>query len=262
MISSIEQHPVAALTCPSCSNTSNGSYCSECGERLHPQRFNLKRIIQSIPDIFFDVEHGLLFSIIGLLKNPAVTISSFLKGDRARHYKPLKFLLFMCGLYALLFISYKINGSSNPQYEGVFKHETAVFMDEMVNQYQSIIHVIGLPVLSLITWLLFGTRRFYYGEHLVINAFVIGMIVFIQIVLFPLFLWKNGTSWVDTLYMLSALFTLYFCTRTFYGLFYTPGKSNLLTCFFKTIGVIVLYTLWNYITNPIIIYTKIALLGS
>jgi hypothetical protein len=180
----MEQQTGIAAVCMGCGTNSIGDFCNQCGENLHPRRFTLKSIIASIPDIFFDVENGLFFTIRQLLRDPAAAISSFLKGDRARHYKPLKFLLFMSALYAFLFNYFDIHGIET-LYGDTADTKTAKLLDEQYIKSQSIINVFAVPFLSLLTWLFFIKKGLYYGEHLLMNCFIMGIVIFIQNAVFP-----------------------------------------------------------------------------
>jgi hypothetical protein len=256
----MEQQTGIAAVCMGCGNNSSGNFCNQCGEDLHPRRFTFKNIITSIPDIFFDVENGLFYTIKELIKDPAAAVSSFLAGNRARHYKPLKFLLFMSGLYALFFIYFDINGVES-MYGDLTDAKTAKLLDDQYVKCQSIINVFALPFLSFLTWLFFLKKNLYYGEHLLINCFIIGIVLFMQNACFPIMLIKNRTEWVDRINDILFLVTIYIATRTYYGLFYEKNRRNLLKAIFKTLAIIFILAFWYLITSPLIIYLKVGLLG-
>lgn len=257
-----EQTAVAGMNCKACGNFNSGNFCKDCGEELHPQRFSLPKILRTFPDLFLDVDHGLLYTIKELFKNPGRAVRAYLNGDRARHYKPLKFVLFMSGLYALLFIYFNIHGVSESQYADIAEKAEADMLEQQTTELQSIVNLVSLPFLSLTSWLFFGPKKLYYGEHLLLNSYIIGFVLFIQIVLFPVMLIKNGTAWVDWILSAVLLFTVYFVNRTYYGLFYsTTSTANFLVCLGKSIAIILLFAFFQLIVNPVVIHLKIALFG-
>jgi hypothetical protein len=258
----MEQQAIAvALECTACGNKNEGNFCNVCGENLHPQRLSFSHITKTFPDLFLDVDQGLLYTLRALLRNPAQTIDDFMKGDRSRHYQPLKLLIFMSGLYALLFMSYNIHGTGELMYEGITSKETAQMLEDEYTKCQSIINLVSLPFFSFLTWLFFRKSKWYYGEHLLMNSFVIGFVLFINNVLFPVMLVKNGTAWVDWTENLLILLTFLFALRTYYGLFYTKSTMNLVKASITTGAIILILSLWYFLTSPIIIILKKTIVG-
>jgi hypothetical protein len=250
----------AAAACPACGQVSEGHFCFACGENLHPQRASLKNIAQSIPDIFFDIHSGLFYTLRQLIFHPATTIRNFFDGDRSRHMNPLKFLLYMSAMYAFLYMYFDIQGTSE-MYEGTGDAVNEKLLNEQFIKCQSFINVFSLPFLSLCTWLIFGPSRRYYGEHLLLNSYLIGFALFFQIIIFPISLLRNGTSWVDATDYLSLILVFIWCTRTYYGLFHTPSTSNWLFAFLKTTAVIILLSIFQYVTSPLVITLKLLVFG-
>jgi hypothetical protein len=255
-----QQVAPAVIACPACAQVSTGEFCQACGEGLHPKRASLRQIAGSIPDIFFDIDSGLFYTLRQLIFHPALTIRNFFNGDRSRHMNPLKFLLYMSAMYAFLYIYFDIH-SVPENYTGVPNAAYLQMMDEQFIKCQSFINMFSLPFLSLCTWLIFGPSKLYYGEHLLLNSYLVGFALFFQIIIFPISLLRNGTAWVDSMDYLALILIFVWCTRTYYGLFYSPSKSNLLFAFLKTTAVILLLSTWQYITSPLVINLKLWILG-
>ena len=114
----------SGVICACCGQKSTGEFCMHCGESTSHPRLSLRVLIKSIPDVFFDIEYGLLYSIINLLKRPGDAVRRYFEGDRMRNYKPLKFILFIGGLYALLYIRFNIHGDFSDFY-GQLLNDTA-----------------------------------------------------------------------------------------------------------------------------------------
>lgn len=256
----MDQQSALSKICPACAAINRGTYCNQCGEYLLPARFSFKNILLSIPDIFFDLESGLFYTLKLMIIRPHIAVSNFLSGDRSRHIKPLKLVLFMSGLYALLFISFNIQGTET-MYEGLVNEKSAKFLDEQYVKLQSIINVIALPFLSFLTWLFFLKKGLYYGEHLMMNSFIVGTVLFINILLFPIMLIKNGTPWVDGVTNFLTLITIYITCKAYYGMFYEKSRRNLLVALLKTMAIIVILSIWYLVTTPAIIYCKLAWFG-
>jgi len=235
---------------------------------LDPKRITLKGIGSSVPDVFFDIEHGLFYSIKMLIIKPGDTIRLFFEGDRARHYKPLKFVLFLGGLYAFLFISFSIHANGMGVYEEMFK-ETATgrvsgkAIDLFTAQWTSLLMLIQFPLIALVTWLVFRKRKYYYGEHFVANAYFIGEVSLFQIILFPVYYLVNGTSGVDTINLFYTLWIWCYYSYAFYDLFYFRKTTRgLVICIILVFCLILFISLITLILSPLLYYFKLTIWGS
>ncbi len=90
-----EDKNITVIACPCCDTLSDGQVCKHCGENLRPKRITFYNIIRDIPDVFFDVDNGLFYTMRTFLLRPGKEIRKYFAGDRKRHYKPLKFVLFI-----------------------------------------------------------------------------------------------------------------------------------------------------------------------
>ena len=169
--------------------------------------------------------------------------------------------MFISAVYAFLFIYFDIQGAESNMYDGVTDSATGKMLGDQFIKCQSIINVISLPFLSLTTWIFFGPAKMYYGEHLLLNAYLTGFSLFFGILLFPISLVHNSTWWVDANDYLVMLLVFIWCTRTYYGLFYSTSTLNLLFALLKTIAIIVLLAIWQYITSPFVITLKLLIFG-
>jgi hypothetical protein len=209
------------FTCPACKIADSGNLCSNCGEVLQPQRITFGKLLKDIPDIF-DLEYGLLYTIRTFFTRPGHEIREYFAGDRQKHYKPIKFILFIGGLVTFLMVGSDIRGVGGNS------------ANDLNAQWESAIMIFQFPIIALCTWLIFKKRKYNFGEHLVANAFLIGEVIVYKIILFPLYLVLNGTAGVDTLTGFYLLWILCYYTYAYYDWFYhrstAPG-------FFKALGV-------------------------
>ena len=254
--------------CPSCFEQGIGNYCMHCSEDMSPKRISLPIVFKSIPDIFFDVEHGLFYSIKMLLLKPGETVRRYLGGDRQRHYKPLKFVLFLGGLYAFLFVNFNIHGVSTGMYESIARNngssvESGKHIDLFAEQWNSVLMLIQFPIIALFTWLLFRKRKYYYGEHLLANAFFIGEVSLYNIILFPIIYLLNGTVWVDRINLLYSLWILFYYTYAFYDWLYLKKTAR---GFFISFGLVICLVLFialvSLILVPVLFILKIKITGT
>ena len=254
--------------CPCCFEQGTGNYCTHCGEDMNVERITLPAVFKSIPDIFFDVEHGLFYSIKMLLLHPGDTVRRYLGGDRKRHYKPLKFVLFLGGLYAFLFINFNIHSANTGMYESIMRNsnnsvETGKHLDQFGEQWNSVIMLIQFPFIALFTWLLFRKRKYHYGEHLLANAFFIGEVALYNIILFPVIYFVNGTIWVDRITAFYGLWVLIYYSYAFYDWLY---QKKTVRGFFISVGLVIcvifLVAILSLIMVPVLFILKIKITGT
>ena len=230
--------------CPACGQQSGGVICMHCGEDLYPKRITVMRLLHSIPDVFFDVEHGLFYSARTFITRPGTEIRQYFAGDRARHYKPLKFILFIGGLYTFLFIKFKINDGG----------KQSAFEDFEL-QWNSAILLLQFPLIALTTYLLFHKRKYTYGEHLVANAFIIAEASLFNIILFPLYYLLNGTSGVSFLQGIYLLFILCYYAFSFYDWFYHRRSTRgLIISIVFTIILFIMVLIFTIIVEAALYY--------
>ncbi len=255
---------MASLTneigCPACSMPGTGVHCSYCGEIMRPQRITFKGILKSIPDILFDLDHGLLYTIPALIKKPGETVRRFFEGDRGRHYKPLKFLLFIVAVSAYLFIRFNIDGNNQGLYESLMTDKAAgKRIDSYSLQVDQLVLLTELPLLSLISWLFFIKKNYSYGEHLMAMAFFIGEVTLYRIILFPLFIMLNHTSGVDTLNSIYTFWILGYFTYAFYDWMYPKKTAGGFFLSLLTIIVIfIVMAIVSIILVPLFVYLKLS----
>ncbi len=235
---------IVITECPACKRESGGEVCMHCGETLYPKRITFARLLQSIPDVFFDIESGLFYTARTFLTRPGTEIRQYFAGDRSKHYKPLKFILFIGGLYTFLFVKFDIN---NGQKQSGF--------DEFGLQWNSVILLFQFPLIALTTWLLYRKRKYTFGEHLVANAFIIAEVSLFSIILFPLYYIFNGTQVIDVLQTLYLLFILCYYPYAFYDWFYQKKtKRGLFISIGFVIIIFIAIMIFTYLLQLILYY--------
>lgn len=226
--------PVMHL-CPACSIESSGKLCMHCGEKLQPQKITFYKLIRDIPDVFFDIDNGLFYTMYSFLLKPGEQIRKYFAGDRKRHYKPLKFVLFIGGFTAFLYSKYQFTDGT-PQ----------TGFDEFGTRWNSLLLLLQLPVIAFFTWLFFKKRNYTFGEHLVANAYIIAEVSLFNIVLFPLYYFLDGTSSIVFAHVLYLICILYYYSFAFYDWFYhRKGNEGRVLSF---VFVLLLFTLVVIVT--------------
>jgi len=231
-------------TCPACGRQSGGEVCMHCGESLYPERITFVKILKDVPDVFFDVDKGLFYTMRTFFTHPGREIKRYFSGDRNKHYKPLKYILLIGGLTTFIYAKFIITDGAT---ESAF--------EKFGTQWNSLILLIQLPLIACMTWLLFKKRSYTYGEHLVANAYIIAQVSIFNIALFPIYYLLNGTSniiWPQLLYIVLILF--YYCFA-FYDWFYDKkGKQGLILSFVFVFVLLLFVLIFTFVIQAVLFY--------
>ncbi|MDJ0646103.1 MAG: DUF3667 domain-containing protein [Flavobacteriaceae bacterium] len=145
---------------------------------------------------FFNLEKGLLFTFVALLKRPNDTIDIYLNVDRRRFSNPLQYILIGVALYTVIisvhpsFINTMENlrATNEKTYKPLEEKLNFPIMEpfnraqEAYLSYQNIFYLILIPIVSFITMILF-VKNYNYAENLAINAFIFGTSTWLSFVL-------------------------------------------------------------------------------
>jgi hypothetical protein len=183
------------------------------------KRISTKTIGASLLAIL-NLERGIFYTTWEMIRNPGAAMRRYLFTDRGGFIEPLKFLVLTIPIYLFLTFTFfpdsgfiagfengltqAKDGVSNPEQEALVKTLLLLF-----KEYANLILLITVPITALFTRLIFRKYGLYFGEHLVLNAFLYGFLTFVTILLLPL-------AWVsDTLNAWLTLI-LYFYYTTFF----------------------------------------------
>lgn len=209
--------------CANCGTPASGAYCTACGQRIDIHPLTLPHLLHEIPHAVFHVDRGILVTIRELALHPGRTINAYLDGRRIRYFNPLSLLMILAGLCALIYARYPFD------YSGFTPGIPADRVDDVIRIQKSILVnyslglAIQLPFLALASRLLMGGGR-GYGEHLVINAFILAFLCVINLALMPVYMLANGTVLMSKVMFWSTLLYCLYQIVALTDTFRTPGR--------------------------------------
>lgn len=167
----------AHATCLSCGTALHDQFCAHCGQPAGTHRITLHHLVfHDLPHSIWHVDKGVLYTLRQMLTRPGLAIREYLAGQRARHFRPISYLLLLVGLSALLMSSLHLD-----LYRGRPASEVPellrVVMERYTHfnfKYPAFAHLILLPLNSLVAWLLLRRTGYNYAEVLTGGAFVAG----------------------------------------------------------------------------------------
>ncbi|MBN9296282.1 MAG: DUF3667 domain-containing protein [Filimonas sp.] len=178
--------------CLNCGNIIHDQYCACCGQKAATGRLDIHFLWHEIQHSVIHIDKGILYTARELCIRPGHTVREFIEGKRIKHFRPLMFLFVLAGLYGFLHHYFNINTVRLVPAAGYEK------VNDWVVTHYAIVELINLPVYSLATWLAFRKWNYNYIEHVVLNAFVTGQRIILNLLMLPLLYYFNGSPKVNT----------------------------------------------------------------
>lgn len=201
----------ASIVCKNCDHHFKGNYCPHCGQSAHVEAITAKYFLHDIPHSVLHIDKGFFYTLGRLFVNPGFTLRDYLAGKRVRHFRPFAFVLIMSTIATLL-----IKGCDyliNIRYEQENPGTRLQFGNGFWSHYPSLLIFILIPLLSVITWLVFRRHRYNYWEHFLLNTYLAAYLnVFLLVInLFRVFKYYSTGG-------LSVNYTVFmFFFMTYYG---------------------------------------------
>jgi len=193
-------------TCKNCGSNQINNYCCNCGQLVYTKRFTTKSFLYKILEVL-DFEKGFFYALKKLLVNPGKVVNEYLSGRTKVYFNPLKFYIIIAGISAVLMIWLNIfdaNLKSTNEFMGGNQTQAAIElqqnMNSFVKQYINVFSLLLLPFLSLGSMWFFHKRKLYYGEHLIINCFLMAEVTAVSILFYPFY--KIVPGFVDNMVLI------------------------------------------------------------
>lgn len=230
--------------CKNCENILQGQYCNICGQKVIKERYTLKHLFGLVFESF-NVERGLLYTVKMLFTNPGKLINDYLDGRTRDFYNPLKYLILIASINAVLMLWFDIfdtNVANTNELMGESREATKLqqILLDYLKMYLNIFSLLILPFYSLVTKWIFKKHKLFYAEHLVINSYLFAQYTLLQMLTYLTFSLFPGLSKLSML-VAAVLFIAYY-TYALRGIF----KIKLLKSFLNSLLVFLGGTLLFY----------------
>ncbi|MBL7806980.1 MAG: DUF3667 domain-containing protein [Saprospiraceae bacterium] len=169
--------------CKNCSTAFEGKFCPDCGQKAKTGRITLGQVVKDLQNQVFHFEEGFLFTIRELVRRPGLMVAAYLAGKRAKHVKPIKFLVWTT---AISFLFLHLIGFQELMLKQVKAQQqlqdnsstmnSAVKINEWINAHPSLLMLFTVPFIALASWLLFRKKGYNYAEHFTGVAYLMGML--------------------------------------------------------------------------------------
>lgn len=181
--------------CRNCGQTTQGLYCSNCGQKNDVERLKIATLADSFISTFFgdgaiderrnNVRYGFLFTLWAIVTRPGLTISEYLEGRRRKYFNPVTILLLLSGFYALVGVFSGVISDTAKKSDSVFGQ----FTNDLIAYCQShpaMTYLALLPFTALAYMWIFRKRSdLRYIEYIYLGIFAAIFAVVLLILRLP-----------------------------------------------------------------------------
>jgi len=147
------------------------SYCPDCGAKKIRNRITFKNLVQEFSDRFLNLDNSLIRTFLHLFSKPKDVIDGFINGLRKRYLNVFSYFaisLTIASLYTFILKKYKhdifMNTTGSKE-----QIEMTKITSDFSFEYQSVISFLIIPILALISRLVFlNYKKYNLTEHFVI----------------------------------------------------------------------------------------------
>lgn len=198
------------MDCKNCKSELNpqNNYCKECGAKIVRERTTIKSLLSDLLDAF-GWDSNFIVTLRHLLYKPQIVFKEYINGTRKKYANPFTFFAISLAISLFVFNQYSeqyIQLSTTLNLQQVDENEGVSLSDktsenkglkalgfesqEELNKsivmfqlkYYNLISFLSLPLFTLISFLVFR-KPYNYGEHLIINTYILSIITFLGIIL-------------------------------------------------------------------------------
>lgn len=180
---------------PSCLNCKqpvieSGQFCHHCGAKIVRERLTLWVFFVQLGQTVFNTDSSIWRTVGHLCYAPGRVCRGYIEGVRKRYLRPVAYLFFVASLYGLTILlsdgeiryfheDFALGFTSYDEGTGLSEEERARRLRPLALTFV----LLSIPILSLISRLIYRRAGFNFAEHLVINAYYMGQLLFLNLVL-------------------------------------------------------------------------------
>lgn len=140
--------------------------CEHCKKPISREGLSVRFLVLDALNQLFNLDRGLIFTLLEMLRRPQAVIMAFVEGNRFRYMNPFRLLLISATLAVIVDA---ITGSS--ELIGAIAVRTEGPNLNQIRDNMDLIIIAMVPLFALGTFLVFRKPKWNYAEHLAINAY-------------------------------------------------------------------------------------------
>ena len=162
----------ANALCLNCTETINGKFCINCGQKSDTHRITLKHFL------FHDILHGvwhmekaIFFTTKEVVTRPGFAALDYISGKRIKYYNIFSLIVLILGFNLFLYHYYNylmltIRGVSDVD------DSTNSALLQFATKYEKPLMLLLIPMMAICSFIAFNKRKFNFAEHLIISGYV------------------------------------------------------------------------------------------
>ncbi|MGB7070234.1 MAG: DUF3667 domain-containing protein [Pyrinomonadaceae bacterium] len=164
--------------CLNCNGNFGGAFCNFCGQKAATHRFTMHEWLHEVPHSILHVDSGFILTMKTLFLRPGDAVREFLQGKRKLLFSPFLYVLILCGVYVV--VTHFFGNSAKEVKEFTNLQEAFAYIEE---HYYKIIVALMIFPMTIGTYFAYFKSGYNFAEHLVLNAYLIGQLVFADVIL-------------------------------------------------------------------------------
>ena len=189
------------------------SYCPGCGAKVIRKRITMKNLWFDFTERFFNLDNTFIRTFVSLFTQPKDVVLGYINGTRKKYMNPISYFMIAVTLGGLFFflqnkffpnaMSYQFELLEEQQKgpSGIFVTDSVLKWQKILAEYQSIFYMLMIPIISLISRLVFINRKeLNLSEHLVLNLYGYSQISIVINILYILLLWNSKAIYYVGIY--------------------------------------------------------------
>lgn len=236
---------------------SGSSFCSNCGQKKVTQRISFGRLLKETPQQFFQLDRGLLLTIVRMFRDPGRMARDYVYGQRKRYVSPVTYFLIGASIQLLAVwfsadqmkatIAQSIDGQELPNEEKlkeIFGGDVAsgfgdVYLSAIAQSYTYAAVIFFALPLAFCLWQSqrMAGSSYRYGEVLVFAFYLVGHLMIVTAFVSPIAIRISRTA----ASLVGPLFYLGYILYAHGGFFANGIKARLLSLASMFISMLIFF---------------------
>lgn len=242
-----EPNNTHVMVCKTCGNNFSANYCNHCGQKLKKHRLTVLNVLNEAFTNVFNLEAGFFYTVKRLIVNPKEIIPAYINGSTKRIYSPLKFLILIAAINAILLVGLEIFELQQIEMYKAFdftENQIAQGKDnaEYLKNYLNVMPLLVIAFYALASKIFVRKPKYNYAEHVVLCSYSIGLSTLIGMTSY-IFVWFLPKT---VLYLMGITFAWHILSYFYlikHSFNYSYPKA-FIKSFFVTILAMVLFLLF------------------
>ncbi len=183
---------ITIINCKNCGQQiENYNFCPDCGAKKITKRITFKNLIAEFVDRFLNLDNSFVRTFIHLFTKPEQVIDGYIHGLRKKYVNAFGYFaisITITGFYSFIIKDrmFELATTSMSSFLPEEELQNQIVAMETSFQYQSIISFILIPILAIMSRLVFfNYKKYNFTEHLVIYLYayshIVGIFALLQI---------------------------------------------------------------------------------